>query len=78
MENLFEVDGSFKMQADSQRGGGPVAPSGDARVPEHPYVTLQQKLPPNFSPEVARRFENLAERTAPGSAVSDELTYRWR
>jgi len=62
-----EVDPSFEEQAQAQRGGPPIAPSTPANLPAHSPVELR-------TPD----FEDLARRSAPGSAVSDKLTYSWR
>jgi hypothetical protein len=71
MRNIFsaeelarEVDPNFAAQAAAQRGGAPVAPNCNQSI-EHQHVAL------------APMFEDLARRTAPGSAVSAD-PYTWR
>jgi hypothetical protein len=71
MQNIFsaneptrQVEPEFSNQA--QTGTSPIAPGCNPIVPGHPHVQL------------APKFEDLARRTAPGSAVSKELTYTWR
>lgn len=72
MRNIFsqeeaarEVDPTFASQAEAQRGGLPTAPPCSQTL-ERQHVPLSPK------------FEDLARRSAPGSAVSKELTYSWR
>ncbi len=72
MKNVFsaeepvrEVDPTFAAQAAAQRGGTSSAPSIPAILPPH-------------SPVERPDFEDLAHRSAPGSAVSSALTYEWR
>jgi hypothetical protein len=63
-KSIFEVDPSFANQAGAQRGGTPSTP---AFLPAHSPVELR-------TPD----FADLARRSAPGSAVSADMTYRWR
>ncbi len=69
MKNIFSSDEPevrVDLQVPQQPGGGPIAPSCSPRLPEHSV-----SLP---SPDL----DGLAERSAPGSAVSSSLTYIWR
>jgi hypothetical protein len=70
MKNFFseneerpEVDPAFQNQVPANCFN---APSTLTQPPAHPHVPLAPDL------------DKLAERTAPGSAVSADLTYTWR
>jgi hypothetical protein len=65
-EESPEVDPAFEQQASQQRGTLPVAPSCNPVLPAHPQVQINPMV------------ERIAERSAPGSAVRSDLTYRWR
>jgi hypothetical protein len=72
-----EVDSSFEQQANRQAGGGPDEP----RTMAPNFAPQHVSIAPTF-PESAKKFgpqlEDLARRSAPGSATSNELTYIWR
>jgi hypothetical protein len=72
MKNIFsaseetrEVDRVFEQQARHQRGTLPTVPP------------CSQSIERSHRP-LAAGFEELARRSAPGSAVSADLTYVWR
>jgi hypothetical protein len=71
-----EVDPVFLQQAQAQRGTHPTAPDCAPMGPIAPPLNPANPTPTTVPPPPD--FEKLAQRSAPGSAVSSALTYTWR